>query len=182
MGNQANEGGALWAEKADQTWEHNDYLGNTAGKGSAVHVKSIALDVSHELFVDNIGSPEILSTTDAASIALSYSLFFNNEGQPTAAGFGSHAVFGDPRFAAPDYADCEGSDLSLGVGSAAIDAGSPAQPDPDGSPADIGAFGPICTAVAERVGDGIDSNCDGYELCFADIDGDGHGEPGAGEL
>jgi hypothetical protein len=71
----------------------------------------------------------------------------------------------DDGYRPDDGSTVSSPDLScLGAGEA--EAGDPTGDCNDGD-------GDVSPAAAERTGDGIDSNCDGAEVCFADGDGDG---------
>jgi predicted outer membrane repeat protein len=66
------------------------------------------------------------------------------------------AVFEDPELNAwSDDGDCWNDDFQLLPGSPAVDAGGPGDIDPDGSPADIGAYGGP-NAPTEAIGDRFD--------------------------
>lgn len=172
LGGAINSTGAL-------TLSHDDFLANSGGAGSAIGLNGTgAFSSRHDLFVDHPGAFAV-QTNGNPNVTLAWALFDGNVGT-TPIGAGTDAVFGAPLFTDWDGVDCLGATLTLEPGSAAIDAGDPAEPDPDGSAADIGAFGPACSPTGvELPGDGIDADCDGSEQCYVDADGDGNGEPGA---
>jgi hypothetical protein len=66
-------------------------------------------------------------------------------------------IAADPEFLDQGPASAVDWDLHLGAGSALVDAGDPAQEDPDGGSPDIGAFG-------GSLGDGWDLDGDGFPL------------------
>ncbi len=180
MGNTAGaRGGAVWF-RSDDALEvsHSDLLGNAAGGlGAALHAELGAIALSHLIVAGHGGSSEVVSFDPGAppSWSARYTLYWDNAVDASSAGPLADDVIGDPLFTRLDPDDCEGSDLTLRPDSAALDAGDPQDPDEDGSPADIGAFGPA-DVDDEIVGDGRDSDCDGGELCYADADEDGRGE------
>ena len=105
---------------------------------------------------------------------------------------------------ASDDGDCNNDNLRPALGSPLFDAGNPAVLDGDGTRSDIGWTGgpdapfdegsidadhdgaPIALdcddgdpdvfpGAVETPADGIDSNCNGFEACYVDADGDGFG-------
>ncbi|MEQ1570800.1 MAG: putative metal-binding motif-containing protein [Myxococcota bacterium] len=74
----------------------------------------------------------------------------------------------DPQFLDPTYPDagCDTRGLQLGLASPARGIGDGGYSD------DLGAY--PC-GVTDAPGDGVDDDCDGDDLCFADVDGDGFG-------
>ena len=164
-----NGGGAAWFDGAVMTLSHNDFIANTtsgAGTGPAVLLRDGALIATDNLFIDHGAKMASIDAPKPAAIdTLSHNLFFANLGAAGSAGYGDNAVVADPQLV--DALDCETSSYERTPGSPALGQAS------DGG--DIGAFGQAC--LAEQIADGIDQDCDGGDLCFADGDGDGFGEP-----
>ena len=167
-------GAVLFAEPALLRLSHNDFAANAAAEGgAAVHIGEGSIAADHNLFLDHPASLPILSLAQDPGDALAYTLFWNNAGEPSTHGEGRDAVHADPLLENLDYGDCEGSDMHLAAGSPAIDAGDPASPDLDGSPADIGAFGPIDPNPTDTAGTGGDASGPAGASPGGDRDGDG---------
>lgn len=187
-------GGAFVADShPGLTLRHLDVLGGDAGirtSGGAVLVES-------SLFLDVAGTALDLRGT---SVLGGYNLFYGNTadvGGDLSAAPGIGNVTADPRLVAwSDDGDADNDVLVPRPGSPLIDAGNPAELDPDGSRADIGVTGGAGAAWPDADGDGVgagldcddadagaypgateegydgrDQDCDGLDL---DADHDGH--------
>ncbi|MEN0063331.1 MAG: right-handed parallel beta-helix repeat-containing protein [Myxococcota bacterium] len=164
--------GAIRLVGLDMTVENNNFLGNEAPLSAAAHVGPGA-DVRfvRNIVMDHMKSAP-LGAADTGILTLETNLFHNNApGGITE----PMAVDGDPQFLSLDYTLCAANLLTLQPGSAALDQ-DPTVVDDDGSAGDIGAFGPACVPKPEIVADGVDQDCDGGDLCYADADQDGRGE------
>jgi hypothetical protein len=197
IGNQADrDGGALYLRNGSMmpvahaslvTSSAGDVKSPTPGQGAW---SDGALALSDSYVADHAGAVA-LHGVQAADLVVTTSAFERNQGgdaDPPAV----EAVEDDPRVPPPQL-NCEPLELLPPGNSPLIGAGT------DGS--DIGAFGGLeawvdydgdgvltlydCDDTREDVGPGevelpsddVDSDCDGLELCWADPDGDGLGDP-----
>ena len=190
--NQATTGGSALFSTGNSVLD----LDNNTFHGSATSAILAdppgVLGSTNNAFVD-LGSSAIVG---GAEVSLSYSLFW--EATAPERGAQTHLI-ADPEFMDP-VVDCTAT-LRPSPTSPLIDAGDPAILDVDGSPSDIGAYGgpgavvwdldgdgvtdedcaptdpAISTPTDEIIGDGIDQDCDGLDLCYLDLDEDGLGGP-----
>jgi hypothetical protein len=200
---QANEAGAtgaavsVYASVAELS--QNTLVDSlTADQGGAVWMGSRSrVSLIDNAFVNSVGAAA-RKESDALLGEVRYNLLYGNDAGLTGMA-NSIEVTEDPAFVAYVAGDC-GSDLHPGPGSALVDAGDPDLEDDDGTPADIGAYGgpgastlvdvdgdgaieddcdvwdPLAgVRTDEIVGDGLDQDCDGQDLCYVDADGDGTG-------
>lgn len=154
----AYEGGALVLTDGALTVRNNHLVGNGALFGGASALTEVGdfsgLVVENNLVASHSGDPAFELVEVAHDEG--YDWFWGNEVDADGL-LGAGSVVGiDPGLAGP-HGSCVAEDLWLGPGSPLVDAGSPDTFDPDGSPADIGAFG----------GEGADPGA------FVDADGDG---------
>ena len=179
---------------------HHNTLADNGGVLNAAAVDLIGLtqgSMTHNAFVDNDNMA--IRSSLGASLSEAYNLFWGAGQEPLSTGnLNDSDLQADPRFVVHTGA-CD-DDLHPAVDSPLIDAGDPLSQDGDGSPPDIGMYGgplaadrvdvdgdgallddcdPYDATVApgqiEIAGDGVDSDCDGLELCYVDQDGDGLG-------
>ena len=152
IGNHADRrGGAMMLTSADGTMDHVTIAGNTAGDsggGMTFSGESTTIELTHVVIAANEvgdygGGLDVAHGPGPARMA--YSSVFGNFpddfwGMADPTGLDGN-VAEDPlhlETSAPDPLDW---DLHLGAASSLIDAGDPATTDPDGSPADMGAYG-----------------------------------------
>lgn len=160
----------------------DDYLGWTSSGATSV--------VTNNAWVSNLGA----EFGGEGSPEASYNLFWDNDGTPPDPSR-THVV-ADPDFIGST--DCAAAFRS-GPDSPLVDAGDDEIVDVDGSRSDIGVYGgpgaaawdldgdgaieedcapldPDRAAPADEVvGDGMDQDCDGLDLCYVDADEDGVG-------
>jgi len=197
-------GGACLLQSVDAVVRQATIVGNAATEqGSGLCAYSQALDLQNTVFAWNTGSAALEALDEASATGFSglYNAWYANtadsaggiEGAP-----GGTDLSEPPRFA-NSALDADFPDpWTLAADSPLRDAGNPAQLDPDGSPADIGAMGGADTwqgdgdgdgteawqdcddsdasvhpGAADAWYDGIDANCDGMD----DQDADGDGVP-----
>ena len=100
--------------------------------------------LANATFSGGSGAGGALSVDGTSSIQATYSNFYDNGATPFS-GLGMPAGAGElavaPQLADTTAADPHAWDLRLGVTSPLRDAGDPATADPDGTRADIGAYG-----------------------------------------
>jgi hypothetical protein len=180
-------GGAIAARSGgDVTVAQSTFEANTAG----LHGEAIAADsdlaVTGSLFADQAVWNEVIYSSSLVPATLDHLGFWRITGPDTNRGWLADALRGDPRFL-DATGDPVGWDLHLLPGSAAIDAGDPAVRDPDGTTADLGAYGgpdaPADFAWTTADDSDADGLPDGWELAHgsnrwvadagADADGDG---------
>lgn len=138
----ADDGGAVYLLDSDAAFLHNHFVGNEAGDAAgAIGVQQGDITLFGNLFARNEGG-EAVWPNNATVSALDYNLWFDTGAPIAGVSIGVNDVEGDPMFVAlSDDGDWTNDDLRLGAGSAAIDAGDPTLTDPDGTRADIGAYG-----------------------------------------
>lgn len=163
-GNMSEGGGAaLDASGGGLTIEQASIVGNSAtgsdGDGGTLQLKGAA--VLRGVVVADHGGPTsaIVVETWYGTPSFSHCAFWNLgaapfAGMPDPTGTGGNLA-GDPLFLDVGDPDPSAWDLHLGSGSALVDAG-PSAPlaDPDGSPADLGAYGGPDAAGWDLDGDG----------------------------
>lgn len=182
-----NQGPELWLR-------NNDFAGNDVA--AAVTVRGM-VDFRNNLLADQpLGL--VIEQALGNQVAGDYNLWYQtdasqgNDGRFPAA---NDVVGVDPMVQAYVQGDCA-SNLWLQHGSPAHDAGDPTLFDPDGSRSDIGAFGGPDSSLKDADGDGwledldcddtsasvypgavdvpydgVDSDCDGADVCDGDGDG-----------
>jgi predicted outer membrane repeat protein len=201
LANSNRRGGAVLALEGAYGLVNNHFVGNTAGRGGAVARQVSDLVLVDNLFLGNVdlddsadtglGIEQAFASSGAGQVLADHNAWFDN--QPShAASFGPNDLVDvDPELVGTANG-CATAGSWLSAGSPLVDAGLPSLADPDGSPADIGAFGgPAGSAelvqdadgdgrVAaldcddgdsavpgpEQCGDGVDDDCDGL------VDGD----------
>lgn len=157
VGNSAEWGGAFLDEWGETTLEGSAFFHNTGG---AIFTDSAYTAGQTPVRYDAWGDNDPIDGTGYFWVA--YGTDGNVTGDP---GF-AHYVSGDP---------CDTHDLRPVAGSVLIDAADPAHTDPNGTRADIGAYGGPDALVEDHDGDGIPSDLD----C---LDGDPSVYPGAAEV
>ncbi len=144
--------------------EHSVVVGNAVCDLSEGKAAGVALidgydgAVSHVVVSENVGGPGVGS--DASTmVAVEVSDAWGNEGgdyvgMTDPAGTGGNLSV-DPSFLDTSARFALDPDLHLGLSSPVVDAGNPAQFDPDGSRADIGPYGGEGADDREPDGDGF---------------------------
>jgi hypothetical protein len=184
-----NFGGAILGIGADSVFVYSSsFVSNSAGaQGAAVYFASGGGALSNTTLLANSGPGAIVFASDPAvapsfrnnlvahhpgstgiasagvAIAAQYSAFFDNALDAVPAPDGTNLTDIDPlliRFS--DDGDCGNDLLHLQPGSALVDAGDPATTDPDGTVADIGAFGGYFTLAAWF----LDADGDGFPAAY----------------
>ena len=159
-------GGALQLGYTTLTMAHSALVGNVALTDSGGCLSSSASTVTLDSVIfagcsaSYNGAAIFVSSGDAPTIH--YSAFWDNQGPSEFWGMtdpvGSDGnVAANPEFLDITALDAASWDLHLDTTSALIDAGEPASSDPDGGPADMGAYG-------------------GADADSWDVDGDGYPE------
>ncbi|MBX2798657.1 MAG: right-handed parallel beta-helix repeat-containing protein [Myxococcales bacterium] len=195
-------GGALWANAGIVHTFNNHFVANgSGGAGSAMRAATPG-DHVNDLFAFNDGPAGTYAFFDDGSETdrIRHALFFGNEGGDSNVAV-QVAVLSDPGLrVVPSAVVCEPGDWVPALYGPVRDAGDGALGDLDGSPSDLGAFGgpepyeldedddgvlagvdcddrdaAVGLPGTETAADGVDSDCDGFELCFEDLDEDGVG-------
>lgn len=183
---------------------HSTFVGNTVLSGvdgAALRATHPTSSVDHAVVAHHLGPGTAVYHGGVGP--LSYTALYDNDGGDLT-GFvaGVGVIYGlDPLFVVPFDGDCDLAGLHPGAGSPLIDAGDPTVTDPDGSIADLGAFGgpfapdaddadgdgfttrsdcddtqaDVFPGADEVPGDAIDQDCDGMDDCYFDGDDDGFG-------
>jgi len=199
--NVATSGGAVYSSGLSSKVFHNHFVGNSGTFGAAVKIGGDSNSVVNNLFAMNRSGVAI--DNGLFTQTMSYNLFFSNSGGDFTlfpVDF-SNMTFSDPLlYLFTEDGDCHNDDLTYPLTSPLVDAGRLDFADPDGSRADIGAFGgpnaldrdldgdgvflatdcddqdaSVFPGAIELVADGVDQNCDGMEDCYLDVDLDGDG-------
>lgn len=186
QGNRArNAGGALFVEDGRLDVVNSDLLGNASfGDGAAIASEQpLLIDVRNSLIAFSDGTSSTVVRALVPSTDVEYSAFFENGDMASFSGPLSKTNQ-PPDVAQPriryDAEDCLATRVRPAPRSSLVDAGDPAIRDPDDSRSDIGSTGgPWACNRSETPGNELDEDCDGRELCYADLDGDGFGEPDA---
>ena len=147
LANLANEGGALFQGSGftgtgDFTAEHLVVL-NNGGNQASIYVSRDNGEIRHSVIAGSANRGLYVSS-GAGTVTVAYDGFYDNGGDNTwPGGLGSAPthVKADPRFRDLTAADPQDWDVRLAWDSPLIDAGDPLTSDPDGSTADIGAWG-----------------------------------------
>ncbi|MBN2800522.1 MAG: hypothetical protein JXX28_15380 [Deltaproteobacteria bacterium] len=136
-----------------------DHLSAAANEGAygELYLSTSSGSVRDSLFADPTSFAVYVTTS--SSLAEAYNACWRCPSGLSSAGASPGLITSDPLLAGWEPAG-EGADLRLWAGSPLIDAGDPAGADPDGSRADIGAFG---GALAPT----------GWDALQVDADGDG---------
>ncbi|MCA9494131.1 MAG: right-handed parallel beta-helix repeat-containing protein [Myxococcales bacterium] len=143
------EGGGLWAEGTgygfDLVLTQNAFIGNEAATGSQLYASAaVQAIVTSTLFAYGRGGVALYESPFSGDVVGSYDAFFDNQpstlsAQIPPADLAQGSLIGDPLFTSLSLdGDCTNDDLTPLPGSPLIDAGDPADIDPDGTRADIG--------------------------------------------
>ena len=144
----ANFGGGLrFNGTGDPDISNNTFLGNDTTDGGHIRAFQTSADLVNNIFQDAVDGDGVTQSNTNGN--RDYNLWFNNTNndvgdQLNNGDLGGSAVFADAGFVAYSAdGDCSNDDLSLDVGSPAIDAGDPdsAYDDTDGSICDMGYYG-----------------------------------------
>ena len=180
--NTADRGGGLFRYVSYAgVSQYNSFVGNSASWGGAFLDEWGATTLDNTAFFHNVGGALF---TDFASTASNTSVQYDGWGDNDPIdGTGyfwveygvDGNVSGDPKFVRYSAgADCDTQDLHPLSGSVLIDAAHPTDLDPNGTRADIGAFGGPDAPIEDHDGDGADTTTD----C---LDGDPEVHPDADE-
>ena len=167
FGNHSGDDGGALRLDADLTATNSTFAGNTTDdEGACVSARGGSITLVNTIAVDNSGN-SLFRGLNGGSVLLEYALYDGNSAPILGADASDdgNVVTADPMFEGLVVGDCEASDLTLAPESPARCAGNGTDD------LHLGAF---TDPAGETPGDGLDSDCDGTELCFADLDGDGY--------
>ena len=185
------QGGAIYADGVDLAVRFATFTGDSAADGGAIYLRDAGIDARHVVIANSSSGNGVSgSGTGKAYVFANGALFANSldDFGGALAGFAvpNGTITADPQFTAySNDGDCWNDALWPAVGSPLIDAGDPAVHDPDGSRADIGAFGGPTADPAwfdDADGDGVQAiqDCDDHDksvsaatVFYGDGDGDG---------
>ena len=163
-GNSApDDGGGLRVKDSDAELHHVVFVGNRAGDGAALAVKSSLATLDGVVMAYNAASSQggAIYEKNGGSAVLSYCNAWSNTpsnydgsgGMVDPTGIDGNVSM-QPHFLDTSAADVADWDLHLAATSPLIDTGDPAVLDPDGSRADMGAYGGPTAASWDLDGDG----------------------------
>lgn len=140
-----DQGGGMFVLRGAATVLHNDFVANSAGdRGGGFSFKDASLVFRHNLVSDTVIGDGLWAQFGVTVDDLDYNGWWNNLPANVAGvvDLGAHDVIADPRLASVSFdRNCDNDDWTPTSGSPLIDGGDATEPDPDGSPADIGAVG-----------------------------------------
>lgn len=201
------DGAGVAASGGRLTLTNVDVVGQilVGGSGSAVFAGNSELAVVGSLFAHTRNGGGLTHAGSGAA-SESWSAWFDNADFDASGVLTVEAVFADPALRAwTEDRDCSDDLLWQAWDSPLRLSGDPGDLNPDGSRADIGAFGGTTAAgtgpwvtdgdedgfiwvldcnddaadvlpgAEEGIADGVDQDCDGTELCYLDADNDGSG-------
>ncbi len=200
-----DDGGGIHVDDSDGEFRNNNLIANNCPGGGHVGDGLYTLDNATSVtFEGNVVAHHVGQGVNEfqGTVSADYNLWFDNGVDTVSTTVGANAQFGDPDFLAFTNNGVCDDDYAPMIGSLLIDNGNPgaAFADVDGSANDIGIFGgpdaalydsdgdgdlddtdcapldpTIFTGAVEIPGDGVDQDCDGFELCYDDNDNDGWG-------
>ena len=150
-------GGAVHASSATLALGWVSVMGTAAPTGAALEVNGGSLDLHSSLVAHTTGGAGLAVRGGAAQTGGTNAWWSNAAGDTAedAQGLDAGDVQADPRLLSwGDTAPCASLDLRLRRGSPLVDAGRPDAVDPDGSRADIGAWGGPSARWTDEDGDG----------------------------
>jgi hypothetical protein len=160
--NKAADGGGVYAPLLVAEPARLHFLENEGSEGAAAFS-----GLSSTTLYDVLSVGHSIGDTVYSGVLVDHGLSFDDT--MLLGVFAVGMVYAPPDFVDPAYpADCDVRGLQLLPGSPALGTGDGLHGD------DLGAF--QCGGF-EIPGDGIDSDCDGLEICYVDYDGDGFGAP-----
>jgi predicted outer membrane repeat protein len=200
-----SSGGAVYALYGTFTTQHTTYAANQAVSGAQVYSVDTLGSLTHNLFLAGHGGSAVYGTDATVGIDMQTNAWWDND---SLAG-GSFApandsIGSDPLLKAfSDDGDCTNDRLWHTPDSPLVNVDDKSS-DPDGSHADLGAFGgnlappwafedsdkdlwvamwdcddevgEVNPGQTEIAGNDVDDDCDGFELCYLDLDEDGYGK------
>ncbi|MFM7204343.1 MAG: MopE-related protein [Myxococcota bacterium] len=177
--NSARLGGGLFSAASQPVLKQLVVAENSASQaGGGIGLSFSTLQLQQSIVAYNrVGSVanNLFSEEGASGVSLGQTLWWSDNGEAAISGLNSSGVLvAEPYFQALAGGDPSGGDYRLAWPSAAIDGGSSAEAllDPDGSAADLGAFGGPAAAVWDLDADGLSPSWNPYNSSSGEFDCD----------
>jgi hypothetical protein len=179
--NVANDAGGVYLASGDLA--HETLVANEAVRGAGIAAVFGEVTVRDSVLADHLGGAVLERLGGSEPFTVTHSVLDGNATPAAIALDATNSTGLDPLLVDAASALCDAASFRPAAGSPLIDAASTGL-DPDGSPADVGAFGGPSALWADADGDGLtvaldcddaDPTVGGRVLLYEDLDGDGFG-------